>query len=58
MTDKGNVRFRNFRCEWGAKGLFALFRTQLQFQPNYTCVRITQILIVQNYLNQILSREF
>jgi len=40
MTDKGTVRFRNVRCEWGEKGLFTLFRAQLQLQPNYTCARI------------------
>ena len=58
MTDKGIVRFRNFRYDWGVNGLFTLFRTQLHLQPIYTCVRIAQILTVQNYLNQILRREF
>jgi hypothetical protein len=58
MTDKGTVRFRNFICVWGAKGFFTLFGTQLQLQPNYTCVRIAQIITVQKYLNQILRREF
>jgi hypothetical protein len=58
MTDKGTVRFRTFRCEWGAKDLFTLFRTQLQFQPNYTRVRVAKILTVQKYLNQILRREY